>query len=372
MTDAGLEGVVATSSAICDIDGQKGILHYRGYDIHDLAQHATFEEVVHLLWHGELPQDAELDRLKKELGRNMALPAPILDLIRSFPKGTPPTHALRTAFSALAMYDEDRDDNSLEASRRKAVRATARMGPLVAAIVRIRDGEQPIDPDPSKSIAWNFLRMLKGKEPDDVSAHVIDVALILNADHELNASTFAARVTAATLSDYYSAITSALGALFGPLHGGAGTGAIKMIADIGQPERAEKWVKDALARHERVMGFGHRVYKTYDPRAREFKRMFEALSRQRGDMTPYEISERIEQVMASEKQLYPNVDFYAASTYTLLGIGGDLFTPIFAVSRISGWSAHVLEQYEHNRLIRPRAEYIGIKARKFVEMGARS
>ncbi|HZQ97429.1 MAG TPA: citrate/2-methylcitrate synthase [Chloroflexota bacterium] len=371
LADQGLEGVVATSSAICDIDGIKGVLVYRGYDIHDLAQNSTFEEVVYLLWNGELPTRSQLDELKRELAANIALPAEIVRLIESFPRGSPPNPLLRTAYSALALYDPDRDDNSIEASRRKAIRSTARMGPLVAAVQRIPNGEKALEPDPSKSIAENFMYLLQGKWPDEVTARVVDVGLVLHADHELNASTFAARVTAATLSDFYSAITSALGALFGPLHGGANSGAIKMLREIGTPDKAADWVRAALGRHERIMGFGHRVYKTYDPRARELKQMSKRLGERQGDLTLFEISERIEQVMEQERHLYPNVDFYSASTYTALGIPGELFTPIFAVSRIAGWSAHVLEQYEHNRLIRPRAEYVGRHGRKYVPIEQR-
>jgi citrate synthase len=369
--DKGLEGVVAASSAICTVDGLNGVLIYRGYDIHDLAQNSTFEEVISLLWDGDLPTEEKLAGLKQELAQNMALRPEILALIKGFPKGSPATHALRTAFSATSLYDPDRDDNSLDATRRKAIRATAQMGTLVAAIQRIAEGKEPIAPRPDKSIAWNFLHMLQGKEPDDVTTRVFDVALILHADHELNASTFAARVTAATLSDYHSAITSALGALFGPLHGGANEGAIKMLRDIGTADRAADWVRAALARRERIMGFGHRVYKVFDPRAHELKAMSKRLAEQQGDMSLYDISVQIEEVMKEDKKLFPNVDFYSASTYTALGIPGPLFTPIFAVSRIAGWSAHVMEQYSHNRLIRPRAEYVGEQGRKYVAIGQR-
>jgi citrate synthase len=369
--DKGLEGVVAASSAICTVDGLKGVLIYRGYDIHDLAQGSTFEEVVHLLWHGELPTRAQLEQLKRDLGANMALHPEIIALIKRLPTEQGPQPVLRTAFSAMALYDPDGPDMSPEANQRKALRTTAQMGTLVAAIQRVAEGQQPIVPRPDRSIAWNFMHMLQGKEPDDVTTRVMDVALILHADHELNASTFAARVTAATLSDYYSAITSALGALFGPLHGGANSGAIKMLRDIGKPDRARAWVREALGRHERIMGFGHRVYKVYDPRAEELKKMSKALAQQQGDMTLYEISEQIEEVMREDKRLFPNVDFYSASTYTALGIPGPLFTPIFAVSRIAGWSAHVLEQYAHNRLIRPRAEYVGPRDLKYVPLDQR-
>jgi citrate synthase len=371
MSDAGLEGVIATSSAICSIDGIKGILKYRGYDIHDLAPKSTFDEVIYLLWHGELPTKSQVDKLSAELRRNYALPDEVLSLIKSFPKGTPTQPVLRTAYSALAIYDPDRDDNSIEANRRKALRSTAQMGPLVATVYRVTQGQEALQPDPSRSIAANFMYLLQGKWPDEVTERTVDVGLILHADHELNASTFAARVTAATLSDFHSAITSALGALFGPLHGGANSGAIKMLREIGTPDRAADWVRAALGRHERIMGFGHRVYKTYDPRARELKEMSKKLAERQGDMSLYDISVKIEEVMAQDRKLYPNVDFYSASTYTALGIPGELFTPMFAVSRIAGWSAHVLEQYENNRLIRPRAEYVGEESRQYVPVGQR-
>jgi citrate synthase len=371
IADKGLEGIVAASSAICTVDGLKGELIYRGYDIHDLAQNSSFEEVVHLLWHGDLPTASELDKTRQDLRSNMALHPEILALIKRLPREQGPQPLLRTAFSAMALYDPDGPDMSTEANQRKAVRTTAQMGPLVAAIQRTLEGKEPIAPRSDRSIAWNFMNMLLGKEPDPVTERVFDVALILHADHELNASTFAARVTAATLSDYYSAITSALGALFGPLHGGANSGAIKMLKDIGTPDKAADWVRASLGRHERIMGFGHRVYKVYDPRAHELKKMSKALGEQQGDTSLYEISEKIEDVMREDRKLFPNVDFYSASTYTALGIPGPLFTPIFAVSRIAGWSAHVLEQYAHNRLIRPRAEYIGPRDRKYVPVEKR-
>jgi citrate synthase len=372
MSDQGLEGVIATSSAICSIDGLKGILKYRGYDIHDLAQQSTFDEVIYLLWHGQLPTKNQVEELSAELRTNYALPREVLRLIESFPQGSLVTHALRTAYSALAIYDPDSGDNSMAAHRRKAVRATAQMGPLVATVYRVLHGQEALQPDSSRSIAANFMYLLQGTWPDDVTERTVDVGLILHADHELNASTFAARVTAATLSDFHSAITSALGTLFGPLHGGANSGAIKMLREIGTPDKAPDWVRAALGRHERIMGFGHRVYKTLDPRAAELKSMSKRLAERQGDMSLYDISVKIEEVMAQDKKLYPNVDFYSASTYTALGIPGDLFTPMFAVSRIAGWSAHVLEQYEHNRLIRPRAEYIGEQPRDFVPVERRS
>jgi citrate synthase len=371
MSDAGLEGVIATSSAICSIDGIKGILKYRGYDIHDLAQKSTFNEVIYLLWYGELPTKSHVEKLSADLGQNYALPRPVLDLIKSFPRGTQVQPVLRTAYSALGAYDPDAGNNSMEAHRRKALRSTAQMGTLVANCYRAVQGQELLEPDPKRSIAANFMYVLQGRWPDEVTERTVDVGLILHADHELNASTFAARVTAATLSDFHSAITSALGALFGPLHGGANSGAIKMLREIGTPDKAADWVRAALGRHERIMGFGHRVYKTYDPRARELKEMSKKLAERQGDMSLYDISVKIEEVMSEDRKLYPNVDFYSASTYTALGIPGDLFTPMFAVSRIAGWAAHVLEQYENNRLIRPRAEYVGHDSRQYVPIEQR-
>ncbi|MBM4418696.1 MAG: citrate synthase [Chloroflexi bacterium] len=370
VADSGLEGVVAASSSICDVDGLNGVLIYRGYDIRDLAHNSNFEETTCLLWNADLPDRATLESFRADIQANMVLPGPIVDLLRSFPRSAPLTAILRTAFSAMAIYDEDVSDGSIEAVRRKAIRATARMGPLVAAIHRV-SADLPILEPREGSIAGNFLYLLHGEWPDEVSEHVYDVCLVLHADHEFNASTFAARVTMATLSDYHSAITSALGALFGPLHGGANEGAIKMLREIGTPDRAAAWVRAALARKQRIMGFGHRVYKVYDPRARELKDMSRALAAAQGDMSLYESSVEIEKVMESDRKLFPNVDFYSASTFTALGIPGALFTPIFAVSRIAGWSAHVMEQLTHNRLIRPRAEYLGERGRSYIPIQER-
>ena len=360
-TKAGLEGVVATSSAICYLDGERGVLAYSGHDIHDLARHVTFEEVCHLLWHRRLPTRAELGDVQSQLAAGRLLPEPILRLIRSLPPGDA-MDALRTLTSALAHFDPDVSDCSPAARYRKAVRLTAQVGSLVATYGRVTAGGGAIEPDPALSHAANFLLMLTGARPSAVEARAFDVALILHADHELNASTFAARVTAATLSDLHSAVVAGIGALKGPLHGGANAEVMKMLLAIGEnadDERVDDAIRGILARKEKVPGFGHRVYRTEDPRATHLRAMSREVGERVGNTRWFEMSQRIEAIMKKEKRIDANVDFFSASTYHLLGIPVDLFTPIFAVSRIAGWSAHVLEQYENNRLIRPRAEYIG-------------
>ena len=361
LAKAGLEDIVATSSAICYLDGARGVLAYCGYDIHDLARHSTFEEVCFLLWQRRLPSRAELGDLQSQLVAARPLPEAIIRLMRSLPQGNS-MDALRTLTSALAHYDPDVNDNSPQANARKAVKLTAQTASLVAAIGRINAGAAPIQPDPVLSHAANFLYMLTGERPDALATRAFDVALILHADHELNASTFAARVAAATLSDLHSTIVAAIGTLKGPLHGGANADVMRLLLEIGPgaaPEKGEDAVRAKLARKEKIPGFGHRVYTTEDPRATHLREMSREIGRRSGQPAWYEMSQRIEAVMKAEKKLNPNVDFYSASTYYVLGIAVDLFTPIFAVSRISGWTAHVLEQFAHNRLIRPRAEYVG-------------
>ncbi|MCE2542652.1 MAG: citrate synthase [Acidobacteria bacterium] len=358
---AGLEGVVATSSGICYLDGARGVLAYAGYDIHDLAEHATFEEVCHLLWHKRLPTRAELGDLQSQLAGARALDEPLQRLVRLLPPGDA-MDALRTLTSALAHYDPDAGDGSPQARLRTAVRLTAQLGSVVAAWGRVAAGKRPVDPDPTLGHAANFLLMLTGERPSAVAARAFDIALILHADHELNASTFAARVTAATLSDIHSAVVAGIGALKGPLHGGANAAVMKMLAEIGEDaddQRVDRVVRDMLARKVKVPGFGHRVYRTEDPRATHLRRMSRELGERAGRTRWYEMSRRIEAAMKEERQINANVDFYSASTYSLLGIPVELFTPVFAVSRVSGWTAHVLEQYANNRLIRPRAEYDG-------------
>jgi len=375
---AGLEDAVATSSAICYIDGDRGVLSYCGYDIHDLAKQAIFEEVCYLLWHRRLPTRAELGDLQSQLVASRALPEPIIRLMRSLPAGSggnASMDALRTLASALSHYDPDSSDNSPQANYRKAVRLTAQFASLVATLGRVTAGGGPIQPDPVLGHAANFLYMLNGERPSATATRAFDIALVLHADHELNASTFAARVAAATLTDIHSTLVGAIGALKGPLHGGANADVMRMLLEIGKdatPEKAVEVVRAKLARKEKIPGFGHRVYHTEDPRATHLRQMSRELGERAGQPNWYAMSERIEAFVKAEKKLNPNVDFYSASTYYVLGIPIDLFTPIFAVSRVSGWTAHVLEQYAHNRLIRPRAEYIGpAYPQRFVPLEAR-
>jgi len=358
---AGLEDTVATSSAICYLDGDRGVLAYCGYHIHELALHATFEEVCYLLWHRRLPTRAELGDLQSQLAAARPLPEPIIRLMRTLPPGDG-METLRTLTSALAHYDADRADASPAATYRKAVRLTAQIASLTATMGRLNANGGPIQPDPALGHAANFLYMLTSERPSALATRAFDVALILHADHELNASTFAARVAAATLTDIHSAVVAGIGTLKGPLHGGANADVMRMLLAIGAsapPERVEEVVRARLARKEKIPGFGHRVYRTEDPRATHLRQMSRELTAKAGQPIWYEMSQRIEALVRSEKKLNPNVDFYSASTYYALGIPIELFTPIFAVSRISGWTAHVLEQYANNRLIRPRAEYVG-------------
>ncbi len=370
-TKAGLEDVVAGTSDICFIDGKEGRLVYAGYDIHDLANHGSFEETLYLLWHDKLPTRSELDTLQSAMRSQSSVPEPVLRLIESMPKDAEPMEVLRTAVSAMSVYDPDDHDNSYEASVRKAERLVARFPTLVAAIGRVMQGKQPIAPDPGLNVAHNFLHMLFGENVDERLAQIFDVCLILHADHELNASTFSARVTAGTLSDVYSAITSAVGTLKGPLHGGANEQVMRMLLEIGTIDNSEHWITDALQQKKKIMGFGHRVYRTEDPRATHLRRFSEEVGKKMGDAKWYEMSRIVERVVLEQKGLYPNVDFYSASTYYMMGLPIPLFTPIFALSRISGWTAHVLEQYRNNRLIRPRAEYTGPERREYVEIAQR-
>jgi citrate synthase len=369
---AGLEDVIAGVSEICFIDGDEGRLVYRGYDIHDLVNHqATFEEVVYLLWHGELPNKEQLDAITKDLKENRELHPELVNLLKSLPKDSTPMEVLRTVVSAASMYDPDNKDNSREANIRKATRLVAQIPTIVAYNERLRKGLDVIPPKKDNSLAENFLYMLTGKQPNPLEARAFNIALILHADHEWNASTFAARVTAATLSDMYSAITSAIGTLKGPLHGGANEQVMRMLLEIGEPEKAEEWVKNALANKQKIMGFGHRVYHTEDPRATHLRQMSKELGEREGQTKWFEMSQIIEKVVHEQKGLYPNVDFYSASTYYVMGIDVEIYTPIFACSRISGWTAHVLEQYSNNRLIRPRADYVGVKRRTYVPIEQR-
>ena len=370
---AGLEDVVVSTSDICFIDGREGRLVYRGYDVDDLAAHSSFEEVVYLLWHGALPTKKEYDAFYKALSSsaNRKLPSGLLALLRTLPKKTTPMEVLRTGVSALSAWDPDAADNSREASIRKAMRLTAQMPTLVAAWERIRRGRTPVAPNPKLSLAANFLYMMSGKKPTDLAVKTFDVALILHADHEFNACTFAARVTAATMSDMHSAITSAIGALKGPLHGGANEQVMLMVEKIKDPAKAEAWIRKAIADKARIMGFGHRVYRVEDPRAKHLRRLASELGRQVGDESKVQILNTVARVVTEQKHIYPNVDLFSGAGYAAMGISTDQFTPIFAMSRVAGWAAHVLEQHGNNRLIRPRAEYTGPTRATYVPMSQR-
>jgi citrate synthase len=356
---AGLEDVIAGESGICFIDGDKGILAYRGYNIHELATNSTFEETCHLLWFGRLPKQAELDDTKKKLASSRTIPQQVVDFMKTLPKKTLPMEVFRTTASMLSMFDPEAEDMSPEANLRKAIRLTAQAATLVTAFDRIRNGKEPVAPRQDLSLAGNFAYMLNGTPPNDTMTKALDIALILHADHEWNASTFAGRVTAATLSDIYSAVTSAIGALKGPLHGGANEAVMRMLLQINDPAKVDAYVHDIFAQKKKIPGFGHRVYHTEDPRATHLRRMSKEACERAGQAKWYEMSARIEELVKTEKKLNPNVDFYSASTYYVSGMPIDLFTPFFGVSRMSGWTAHILEQYSNNRLIRPRAEYIG-------------
>jgi citrate synthase len=370
-TTAGLEDVVATNSRICDLDGKQGKLTYYGVDIHDLANYSSFEETAYLLWHGVLPTQSQLDEVRQQLVANRALPAQILELMHALPQTTAPMDVLRTSVSALSAFDPNLQDKSTEANFQRAIRLTAVLPTIVMSWEHIRNGHEPVAPLSDGSHAANLLYMLKGKPADDYSTHVMDVALILHADHELNASTFAGRVAAGTLADMYASVTAAIGALSGPLHGGANEQVIRMLLQIGEPAKAEAFIHDALANKKRIMGFGHRVYRTDDPRATHLRVMSKELGERNGETRWYEMSRTIEQVVKEQKGLYANVDFYSASVYYTLGIPIELDTPIFACSRIAGWTAHILEQYANNRLIRPRAEYVGPKVTLYVPLEQR-
>jgi citrate synthase len=369
---AGLEGVVVAESSISYVDGQNGRLVYRGYQIEDLAAHSTFEETSKLLLDDGLPRKDELDAFTAQLAAERALDERVLDLLHELPADAEPMAVLRTAVSAIGMFDPDGADDSREATRRKGMRLIAQFPTIVAAFDRLRNAEEPIEPREDLSHAANFLFMLKGEEPDPADAHILDVCLILHAEHGMNASTFAARVTAATLSDLHSAVTSAVGTLKGSLHGGANQEVMRMLLEIEERgiDPAE-YVREKLAAHEKVMGFGHRVYKTMDPRAPILRNFSKELGERTGHPQWYTMSETMLETMLAEKSLNPNVDFFSASTYYALGIPVDLYTPIFALARVSGWCTHVEAQYAHNRLIRPRAQYVGKRDLTYVPLDAR-
>jgi citrate synthase len=367
----GLEGVVANQSSICYVFGEEGRLIYRGYDINDLADHSTFEETAYLLLKGDLPTRDQLKGFVAEIKTAQKLPKVVHRIIKDAPLEASPMNVLRTAVSASVFVDPDKEDNSPAAEYRKAVRLIAQLPTMVALFHRLRNQQKPLVPRRGLSLAANLLYLLSGDLPDAESMKALDVALILHADHELNASTFAARVIAATLADMHGAVTGALAALAGPLHGGANTEVMKMLLDIQTPERAEAWVREALAQKRKIMGFGHRVYRTEDPRAAQLRRWAEHLGRKAGQPQWFAIQRVVEDVVRREKGLYCNVDFYSASMYYVMGIPLDLYTPIFAVSRVSGWCAHVLEQHADNRLIRPRADYVGAMNRKWIPLRKR-
>jgi len=364
MSGQGLEGVVAAQTSLSRVMGEEGRLIYAGYEIGDLAEHASFEEVCHLLWNGELPTRDELGAIRAALGEARRIEPGVLDVLRLLPRDVHPMAALRTGLSAAGNFDAEAEDDSEEANRRKAVRITGQIAAISAAFERLRAGEEPLDADPGRPFAEDFLRMLTGREPGELEARIVDVALILHADHGLNASTFSARVTIATLSDMYSAIVSAIGTLKGPLHGGANQGVMRMLEEIGDPAAAGDHVRAALERKQKIMGFGHRVYRALDPRAPILHELAEELGRARGESRWLEIADAVRDAMRQEmdargKKIYANVDFYSAAVYYTLGIPVDQFTNVFAISRAAGWTANVLEQLADNRLIRPKAEYIG-------------
>ena len=368
---AGLRGVVAAQSAIGDVNGEEGKLIYQGYDIHDLAENSTFEEVVFLLWNGRLPNKAELEEHTARIRRNYEAPKEVIDLMKQYPKDSNPMDVLRTAVSSLDLYDPKGQGTDRESAVGAAVRITGQIGTIAAAWERIRSGKEVVAPDNNLTIAENFLYMLRGEKADADEARMFDIALILHADHELNASTFTTRVVAGTLADMYGCVTAGIAALAGPLHGGANTNVMKMLIEIDDPSKIDAWVEDALEHKKKIMGIGHAVYKTEDPRATWLRKFSKTMGEKKGEMKWFEMSQRIEQLMHEKKGMYPNVDFYSASTYYLMGIPLDLFTPIFAVARIAGWTAHVMEQHKNNRIIRPTDDYIGPFGKKVLPMDQR-
>lgn len=369
---SGLEDVVATTSSVSSIIDD--VLTYRGYDIDDLTKNSSFEEVIFLLWNGKLPTQRQLDTFKTELAHNGDIPKAVLEQMRTYQiDEVSPMAALRTAVSTLALFDEEADDRSEDANYRKAIRLQAKIPTLVTAFARIREGKAPVSPKKELSFAANFLYMLKNEEPDNTSIEALNKALVLHADHELNASTFTARVCVATLSDIYSGVTAAIGALKGPLHGGANEQVIKMLTEeVREPNNVEPFLTNAFENKRKIMGFGHRVYENGDPRAKHLREMARRLTEISGESKWYDISVKMEDIVTKEKGLPANVDFYSATVYHSLGIPHDIFTPLFAISRVSGWLAHILEQYDNNRLIRPRAEYVGPEKQNYVSIEERT
>ena len=367
--DRGLEGVVTCTTSISTIEGST--LLYRGYTIEDLAAHATFEEVVYLLWYGWLPTSRELEEFSTDLHHSMALPPESFGWFHGLPTRVHPMDFLHAVIAGLTLHDPDANLVNAAATLRKSTRLAARVGTIVTAYQRVRSGQWPLQPLPDKSIAWNFLYMLKGEEPDESEVRRFDTCLILHADHELNASAFSARVTSSTLSGTYSSIMAAIGTLKGPLHGGANEQVARMLLEIKSPDRLEAWLAAALASGEKIMGFGHRVYKEGDPRAKILKAMSAEITRETGHPELYVMSAKLEELMAQRKGLICNVDFYSASVYYSMGIPIDLFTPVFATSRVAGWCAHVLEQYQNNRIYRPRGKYVGPKGEVYTPIDER-
>ncbi len=367
----GLEGIVAAATQLSDVRGTEGILEYRGYNINDLAANSTFEETLDLLWYGVLPNKEQLNKLTRKLVEARPLPEAVLAAMKLFPIKSQPMDVLRTVVSQLGLHDVEETDNSVSANVRKSIRLTAQMPTIVAAWHNIHHNHEPIPPRADLSHAANFLYMLDGKEPTPASARILDIALILHMDHGLNASTFVARSIASTESDMYSAISGALGALKGPLHGGANEAVMKMLLTLGDISRVEPFVKDALANHRKISGFGHRIYKTNDPRALQLRRISRELADHTGNRKWFDMSEKMREVVWNERQLYVNVDFYSASVYYTLGIPIELFTPIFAISRVAGWTAHVMEQLLDNRIMRPDSEYVGPKNQVYIPIDQR-
>jgi len=367
----GLDGIIAAQTRLSDVRGDAGELIYAGYDINELAGKVTFEEVIHLLHWNHLPNRKELAELHTTLAADRELPKGIVDILRLLPRDTPPMDVIRTAVSATGCFDPQRDDSSYDDLRRKAMKLIAQIPMITAYFHRIRQGKELLPPDPKLGEAANFLYMMDGELPSPEKVSTMDLCYTLHADHGMNASTFSARVTMATLSDMYSAITSAIGTLKGPLHGGANEGVIKMLKEIGSLEKVDAYVEECLAQKKKIMGIGHRVYKTLDPRAPHLKRMAQILSLKLGEPKWIQMSDRIAEIMLRKKNLHANVDFYSATVYYSLGIPTDLFTPIFAIARTAGWTAHLLEQVADNRLIRPQSLYIGAVGLKVKPIGER-
>jgi citrate synthase len=371
----GLKGVVIGQSSLCFIDGERGILRYRGYNIEDLAKHSTYEETAYLLTYGSLPTLKELERFSQELNEHRALSDVELKILRAFPANVLPMDVLRTMVSVSALVDPEASISSEKAHQNKAIKLIAKFPTILATYDRLRRNVNPVAPHSSLGHAANFLYMHSGREPDETSARVFDVCLILHAEHGFNASTFAARVTASTMSDLCSAISSAVGTLKGPLHGGANAEVLDMLQSMGSVKDVRSQIEGMLARKEKIWGMGHRVYKTKDPRAFILQALIERLAEVRGEDPLYEIAREVERVgteLLGKKGIYPNVDFYSAIVYHMLGIPRDLFTPLFALSRVSGWAAHVLEQYRHNVLIRPQEQYVGPDERPYIPIDDRS